>query len=104
MGSLIVTLGRENPRFTVVGCINVVVASNAGGSFTRQAISRRCCSGNRDVVTEQGVLEFWTFFLLFLPALAAWLVPAMVMQVAVPKKGAWLPLAGHTVVRRGASS
>lgn len=101
VGSLIVSLGRDNPRFTVVGCINVVVASNAGGSFSPVGDLTTLLLWQERIVTEQGTLEFWSFFYLFLPALAAWLVPATIMHFAVPKQGAWLPLESRRVRRGG---
>ena len=33
MGSVILAMGKGSPRFVTLSCINVVVASNAGGSF-----------------------------------------------------------------------
>ena len=34
MGSVILAMGKGSPRFVTLSCINVVVASNAGGSFS----------------------------------------------------------------------
>ncbi|MEY3881181.1 MAG: hypothetical protein RIQ94_1977, partial [Pseudomonadota bacterium] len=34
MGSVILAMGKDSPRFVTLSCINVVVASNAGGSFS----------------------------------------------------------------------
>ncbi|MGZ8162828.1 MAG: sodium:proton antiporter NhaD, partial [Methylobacter sp.] len=34
MGSVIVAMGKGSPRFVTLSCINVVVAANAGGSFS----------------------------------------------------------------------
>ena len=36
------------------------------------------------MVWQKGVVEFWSFFVLFLPALVNWLVPAALMHFAVP--------------------
>jgi Na+/H+ antiporter NhaD/arsenite permease-like protein len=56
-----------------------VVAANAGGAF----------SPFGDITTlmvwQRGLVDFWTFFALFLPALVNWLVPAALMHVAVPR-------------------
>lgn len=78
MGAVVMALGRGNPRFVVLGCISVVVAANAGGAF----------SPFGDITTlmvwQQGKLEFFEFFALFLPSLVNWLVPAALMFGAVP--------------------
>jgi CRP/FNR family transcriptional regulator len=61
---------RDKPRFVVLGCINIVVAANAGGAF----------SPFGDITTlmvwQKGIIPFQTFFLLFFPALVNYLVPA----------------------------
>ena len=71
-------VGRGNPRFVSLACINIVVAANAGGAF----------SPFGDITTlmvwQSGKLGFWTFFALFLPALVNWAVPAACMHFAVP--------------------
>ncbi len=78
MGAVVMALGRGNPRFVVLSCISVVVAANAGGAF----------SPFGDITTlmvwQQGKLEFFEFFALFLPSLVNWLVPAALMFGAVP--------------------
>lgn len=79
MATVLVTLGGNNRRFVAVGCINVVVAANAGGAF----------SPFGDITTlmiwQRGVLDFWQFFALVPPALVNWLVPAALLAFAVPK-------------------
>ncbi len=79
MGAVVLALGRDNPRFAVLSCISVVVASNAGGAF----------SPFGDITTlmvwQKGKLEFFAFFALFLPSVINWLVPAACMVLAVPK-------------------
>jgi Na+/H+ antiporter NhaD/arsenite permease-like protein len=79
MGSVVLAIGSHSPRFTTVGCVSVVVAANAGGAF----------SPFGDITTlmvwQQGQLAFWNFFALFLPSVANWLVPAIIMHFAVPK-------------------
>lgn len=80
MGAAAMALGRENRRFVVLSCISVVVAANAGGAF----------SPFGDITTlmvwQQGKLEFFEFFALFLPSLVNWLVPAALMFAAVPNE------------------
>jgi Na+/H+ antiporter NhaD/arsenite permease-like protein len=78
MTSVVTAVAPEVRSFVVVGCINVVVAANAGGAF----------SPFGDITTlmvwQKGVVEFHEFFDLFLPAAINWLVPAVLMAFAVP--------------------
>ncbi len=80
MGTVALALGRDNQRFVVLTCISVVIAANAGGAF----------SPFGDITTlmvwQQGKLEFFEFFALFLPSLVNWLVPAALMFRAVPNE------------------
>ncbi len=77
MGAVLLAVGAGNPRFVAVGCINIVVAANAGGAF----------SPFGDITTlmvwQRGIVDFWTFFALFLPSLVNWLVPAVFMHFAI---------------------
>lgn len=97
MCAVLLAVGAGNPRFVAMGCINIVVAANAGGAF----------SPFGDITTlmvwQRGLVEFWTFFALIVPSLVNWLVPALLMHYAVPG-GA--PPASHARVRmkRGARS
>ena len=73
------TLGRDSPRFVALGCINLVIAANAGGAF----------SPFGDITTllvwQAGHLPFQDFFVLFVPSLVNFLVPAACMHWAIPK-------------------
>ena len=79
MGAVVMTLGRDSPKFAGLACISVVVAANAGGAS----------SPFGDITTlmvwQKGKLEFGAFFALFLPELVNWLVPAACLYLAVPK-------------------
>ena len=79
MGTVVLALGKASPRFVAVGCVSVVVASNAGGAF----------SPFGDITTlmvwQKGKLGFFEFFALFVPAAVNWAVPAAIMYFAVPK-------------------
>jgi Na+/H+ antiporter NhaD/arsenite permease-like protein len=59
--------------------INLVVAANAGGAW----------SAFGDITTlmvwQAGKSGFFDFFHLFVPSVATWLVPASIMQFAVPR-------------------
>ncbi len=79
LGAVAISVGAKTPRFVVPACINIVVAANAGGAF----------SPFGDITTlmvwQRGLVEFAEFFRLFIPSLANWLVPAVLMSFSVPK-------------------
>ncbi|MDP8996511.1 MAG: sodium:proton antiporter NhaD [Pseudomonadota bacterium] len=79
MGTVALGLGPNNPKFFTLSCINIVVASNAGGAF--------CPFGDVTslMLWQAGVLPFLAFFKLFIPALLCWLIPAGFMTLALPK-------------------
>ena len=78
MGAVVLSVGSDSPKFVALGCINIVVAANAGGAF----------SPFGDITTlmvwQSGHATFFEFFVLFLPALANYIVPATLMSFAVP--------------------
>ena len=78
MGAVVMAVGSGSPRFVALGCINIVVAANAGGAF----------SPFGDITTlmvwQKGKLGFFEFFALFLPSLVNWLIPAAILHFAVP--------------------
>ncbi len=76
--AVILAVARQQVRFVSIACTNVVVAANAGGAF----------SPFGDITTlmvwQKGLVEFGQFFDLFLPAAVNFLVPAAIMQLALP--------------------
>jgi len=78
MCAVVLAVGGDNTRFVTIACVNIVVAANAGGAF----------SPFGDITTlmvwQKGIVEFWTFFVLFIPAAVNFLVPAAIMHFAVP--------------------
>ena len=80
MGSVIIAMGKDEKRFITLSCINVVVAANAGGSF----------SPFGDITTllvwQKGVVPFADFFSLLVPAIVNFALPAAIMHFAIPKK------------------
>ena len=78
MGAVVLAVGCHSPRFVSVGCVSLVVAANAGGAF----------SPFGDITTlmvwQQGKLEFFEFFKLFIPAVLNWVVPAAILYFAIP--------------------
>lgn len=77
MCAVIMAVGKDNANFVKLSCINIVVAANAGGAF----------SPFGDITTlmvwQRGHLDFFDFFAIFLPSVAAFVVPAACMHFAV---------------------
>lgn len=79
MGAVVVAVGKNSPRFVSLACINIIVATNAGGSFSPLGgISTL-------FVWQHGILGFTEFFKLFIPCLVNFSIPALVMHFSVPK-------------------
>ncbi|MEN8140959.1 MAG: sodium:proton antiporter NhaD [Thermodesulfobacteriota bacterium] len=89
MGAVAMAVGGENKKFVVIACINIVVAANAGGAF----------SPFGDITTlmvwQKGKVQFSEFFAIFVPSVVNWLVPALVMNLALGKES---PEAGNNAV------
>ncbi len=100
VGMLVIGIGRREPRFVAIGCVNVVVAANAGGVFSPFGDTTTLMVWQQTIDTVNGRVGFLSFLNLFLPALAAWLVPAAAMHFALPG-GAITPSGEPTPVRRG---
>ncbi len=79
MATVVMAVGGANRAFVVVSCINIVVAANAGGAF----------SPFGDITTlmvwQKGIVQFQEFFVLFLPSLVNWLIPAAIMSMTIPR-------------------
>lgn len=79
VGAVVMALAPHNPKFITLACINIVVAANAGGAF----------SPFGDITTlmvwQKGLVPFTGFFHLFVPSLIGWLVPAVLMALAVER-------------------
>jgi NhaD family Na+/H+ antiporter len=79
MAAVVMAVGGDNKTFIGMGCINIVIAANAGGAF----------SPFGDITTlmvwQKGKVEFLGFFALLLPAIVNWLVPAIIMSLFLPK-------------------
>jgi Na+/H+ antiporter NhaD/arsenite permease-like protein len=80
MGAVVMAMGAGNGRFIAAACINVVVAANAGGTF----------SPFGDITTlmvwQKGVVQFGDFFALFVPSLINWLVPAALISMTISRE------------------
>jgi len=78
MCAVIMAVGQDQPKFVAIGCINIVVCANAGGAF----------SPFGDITTlmvwQKGILQFQEFFALFIPSVVNAIIPAFIMQFAIP--------------------
>jgi NhaD family Na+/H+ antiporter len=86
MGAVVLAVGGSNKKFVLLGCINLVIAANAGGTFSPFGDITTLMVWQKNIHASNGVITFWTFFSLFLPALVNWLVPASIMSMAVPNE------------------
>ncbi len=95
MCAVIMAVGKDNAQFVALSCVNIVVAANAGGAF----------SPFGDITTlmvwQKGILEFGTFFKLFIPAMVNFVVPAFIMQFALPKGKPAKSEEGITQIKQG---
>jgi Na+/H+ antiporter NhaD/arsenite permease-like protein len=77
LGTVAMAVGRGNARFIPLACINIVVAANAGGAF----------SPFGDITTlmvwQAGRVPFGDFFGLALPSVVNWLLPALLLSLAI---------------------
>jgi len=75
MCAVVLAVGKDNQRFIGISCINIVVAANAGGAF----------SPFGDITTlmvwQKGLLSFQEFFVLFIPSVVNFVVPAFIMSL-----------------------
>jgi NhaD family Na+/H+ antiporter len=101
MCAVVMAVGVSNRNFTLIACVNIVVAANAGGAFSPFGDITTLMVWQKEIATPQGPIDFWSFFVLFLPSLVNWLVPAVIMHFFVPK--ATPPASDHAVpLKRGA--
>lgn len=101
MGAVVTAVGGSNQKFVLLSFINLVVAANAGGTFSPFGDITTLMVWQKNIVASNGAVSFGTFFHLFIPALVNWLVPAVIMSFAVPAekpKGSSIQLP----MRRGA--
>ena len=80
MCSVVMACGKGNFKFISIGCINIVVAANAGGAF----------SPFGDITTlmvwQAGIVEFFTFFKIFFPSVVNYIIPAAIMYFFIPNE------------------
>jgi NhaD family Na+/H+ antiporter len=77
MCAVVLAVGKEEPKFIALSCINIVVGANAGGAF----------SPFGDITTlmvwQKGIVQFSEFFALFVPSVVNFVIPAFIMQFAI---------------------
>jgi NhaD family Na+/H+ antiporter len=101
MCAVVLAVGKNSPKFVSISCINIVVGANAGGAF----------SPFGDITTlmvwSKGMVDFTEFFHLFIPSVVNFLLPALIMQFALPSgapestgdnSGSVVKLGGYVVV------
>jgi len=80
MCAVVMAVGGDNKNFVMLACINIVVAANAGGAF----------SPFGDITTlmvwQKGIVEFGTFFYLFVPSVVNFVIPAFIMSFWISKE------------------
>ncbi|MFA5982839.1 MAG: sodium:proton antiporter NhaD [Methylococcaceae bacterium] len=95
MGAVLLAVGKDNKRFITVACVNVVVATNAGGSF----------SPFGDITTllvwQKGVVPFTSFYALLIPAIVNFALPASIMHFCIPTSQP-VKSAEKPIIKRGA--
>lgn len=101
MCAVVMAVGVSNRNFTLIACVNIVVAANAGGAFSPFGDITTLMVWQKEITTPQGPVDFWSFFVLFFPSLVNWLIPAVIMHFFVPDGTP--PSGDHAVpLKRGA--
>ncbi len=98
IGAVVLAVGKDNPRFTALGLINLVIAANAGGAF----------SPFGDITTlmvwQAEKATFFQFFELFVPSVVNYIVPAAAMHFAIPDEQPEQTQGGLVPLKIGAST
>ena len=95
MSTVVIKVAEGDKKFINICCINIVIAANAGGAF----------SPFGDITTlmvwQAGIIQFNEFFILFIPAVINFLVPALIMSLFIENR---CPVAVYekVVLKRGA--
>ena len=96
MCSIIMSIEKENKIFINLTCINIVVASNAGGAF----------SPFGDITTlmiwQNNILNFKSFFNIFFPSLISFLVPSLIINFKISNKKPKIDYDKNHTLKKGA--
>lgn len=80
MCAVVTKVAEGDKRFINLSCVNIVVAANAGGAF----------SPFGDITTlmvwQAGLIHFQEFFVLLVPSLVNFLIPAVVMSAFIKNR------------------
>jgi Na+/H+ antiporter NhaD/arsenite permease-like protein len=80
LGAVAAAVGKYKKEFVALACVNIVVATNAGGSLSPLGgISTL-------FVWQHKILHFHEFFSIAVPCMVDFLLPAVVMHFFVPKE------------------
>lgn len=95
MCAVVMAVGKDEPKFVAMSCVNIVVGANAGGAF----------SPFGDITTlmvwQKGIVQFAEFFDLFIPSVVNFVVPAFIMQFALPSGKPKADSAQMTPIKQG---
>ena len=95
MCTVALTVGKKEPKFVAISCIGIVVGANAGGAF----------SPFGDITTlmvwQKGIVQFSEFFILFIPSLINFAVPAAIMHFFIPSGSPDKVTGEELVMKRG---
>ncbi len=95
MCAVVMAVGKDKPEFIGLSCINIVVGANAGGAF----------SPFGDITTlmvwQKGIVQFTEFFSLFIPSVINFIIPAFIMQFAIPKGNPTASTTEITMIKKG---
>lgn len=96
MCAIILKVAPKDLKFINIACVNIVVASNAGGVF----------SPFGDITTlmiwQTELVKFEQFFVLLIPSLANFLVPAVIMSFFISNEKTTAITDNDFIVKRGA--
>ena len=94
MAAVLMAVAADHPKMVALGCVNIVVAANAGGAW----------SPFGDITTlmvwQAGLVKFTEFFALFIPSVLNWFVPALILSFYI-EKGKPAPLTEQISVKQG---
>lgn len=86
MGAVVMAVGGDNRKFVLLSCINIVIAANAGGTFSPFGDITTLMVWQKNIHASNGIVDFRVFFALLIPSLVNWLVPAVIMYFSVPNE------------------
>lgn len=95
MCAVVLAVGKDQPKFVAMSCINIVVGANAGGAF----------SPFGDITTlmvwQKGIVQFSEFFDLFIPSVVNFVIPAFIMQFFLPSGKPTAESTKMTIIKHG---